>query len=128
MQQSRAIIVGSAVVGVCILANLGYAVFRDWAMAEATRKELAQQIIDEQSAESNRIRQRIYDLRLGAYERQFGHIERLRLEAFSLYVRAESVAAACEKQSLSAKLCGALEKNRKALFAAGEAKFMRPPE
>src|SRR2546422_22118 len=66
------------------------------------------------------------DLRLDAYERQFGGAERLRLKVFEYEVRAEGVEAACVKQSLSPKRCEALERNRQALFADGDSTFARP--
>jgi hypothetical protein len=126
MEQSRAIIVGSAIVGACILAFLGYTIYRDRAAAETARREQQQQFIDEQKAEYNRLRNRLHYLRLDAYERQFGYVERLRLEAFEYGVRAEGVEMACKRQSVSPKRCEALEKNRQALFADGEPTFVRP--
>jgi len=126
MQQSKAILIGSAVIGACILAYLGYTISRDHAVAETARQEQRQQFIDEQNAEYNRLKGRLHDLRLDAYERQFGRVERLSLEAFEYGVRAEGVETACNKQSIPPKRCDALEKNRQALFADGEPTFLKP--
>jgi hypothetical protein len=126
MQQSKAIIVGSVIVGAWTVALLGYTVLRDRAEAEAAQHERQQQFVDEQKAEQNRLKEKLHDLRLAAYERQFGRAERLRLEAFEYGVRAEGVEVACVKQSLSPKRCETLEENRQALFADGESTFSRP--
>lgn len=103
MQQSKAILIGSAVISACILAYLGYTISRDHAVEETARQEQRQQFIDEQEAEYNRLKGRLHDLRLDAYERQFGRVERLRLEAFEYGVRAEGVETACNKQSIPPK-------------------------
>jgi hypothetical protein len=58
------LIVGSAIVGACILAFLGYTIYRDRAAAETARREQQQQFIDEQKAEYDRLRDRLHDLRL----------------------------------------------------------------
>jgi len=127
MSASKAIIIGSSIVGACILAFLGYTISRDRAVAEAARREQQQQFIGEQKAEHNRLMKERYDLRLDTYERQFGYVERLRLEAFTYGVRAYGVERDCKEESLSSKRCEALEKNRQALFADGEVTFTRPP-
>lgn len=44
MQPSKAIIIGSAIIGACVLANLGYTISRDRAVAEAARREQEQQV------------------------------------------------------------------------------------
>lgn len=44
MQASTAIIIGSTVIGACVLANLGYAVHHDQAVAEGQRRERDQQV------------------------------------------------------------------------------------
>jgi hypothetical protein len=99
---------------------------------ELERKEAVRQIVVGQKAEYNRLRERLHDMRLDAYERQFGHTERLRLEAFEFGVRADGVEKTCRKQSgdtsrtISPQRCEALEKNRQALYADGDAKFTRP--
>lgn len=132
MQQSKAIIIGSAVIGACILASLGYTIFRDRAATEAAQREQQQQFADEQKREYNRLKGRLHDLRLDAYERQFGHVERLRLEAFEYGVRAYGVEKACREQSTDARYtispqrCEALERNRQALFSNGEPTFIKP--
>ena len=127
MEQSKAIIVGSVIIGACILAYLGYTISHDRALAEAARREQQQEFIDAQKAESSRLQAELHDLRLDAYERQFGRIERLSLEAFEYGVRAYGVETACKKQSISPKRCEALEKNRRALFDGSEAHFTNLP-
>jgi hypothetical protein len=125
MQQSKAIIVGSVIIGACILAFLGYTIRRGRADADAA---MHQQFIAEQQAEHVRRQSRLkeyHDLRLDAYEREFGHIERLRLEAFEDGVLAEGVGTTCKKLSLSPNRCEALKNNWQALFAR-DSKFARP--
>ncbi len=124
MQQSKAIIVGSVIIGACILAFLGYNISRDQAEAKAVQQEREQQVVEERRAERNRIDERMHELRLDEYERTFGHLERLKLVAYELGVRAEGVETACRKQSLSPKHCETFEKNRKALFDITP--FIRP--
>jgi glycine/D-amino acid oxidase-like deaminating enzyme len=133
MQQSKAIIIGSAIIGACILAYLGYTISRDRAVAEAERQEQEQQHLAQQQAHYNRLKEELHDLRLKAYERQLGRIERIKLEAFEYGVRADGVEKACRDEStdprytISAERCDALEKNLNALFADGESTFVRPP-
>jgi hypothetical protein len=125
MQQSKAIIIGSIIIGACIVAYLGYMITHDRAIAEAARQEQQQQFDYEKKAEHNRLMQHTHDLSLHTYELKFGHIEGLRLRAYESGVLAEGVETACKKLSLSPKLCEILEKNRQALFDP-EITFTRP--
>jgi hypothetical protein len=124
MQQKNAI-VGSAIIGACVLAHLGYTVFRDSASAEAARLEQRRLFTLEQKAEYNGLSGILHDLRLEAYEQQFGHAERLRLEAFEYGERADGAQEACRKQSIASERCEASKKNRQALFD-GVATFIKP--
>ena len=124
MQQSKAIIVGSVIIGACILSFLGYNISRDRAEAKALQQERERQLVEERRAERNRLDERMHELRKDEYERKFGHTERLKLVAFELGVRAEGVEAACKGQSFSPKRCETFEKNRQALFDNSE--FTRP--
>jgi hypothetical protein len=124
MQQSKAIIVGSVIIGACILSFLGYNISRDRAEAKALQQGREQQLVQERRAERKRLDERMHELRLDEYERKFGHLERLKLVAFELGVRAEGVGAACKSQSLSPKHCETFEKNRQALLDITP--FVRP--
>ena len=127
MQQPKAIIVGLVIIGACILAFLGYTILRDRAEAEAdAARQMHQQLIAEQQARRQSRLKEHHDLRLDAYEREFGNIERLRLEAFEDGVLAEGVETTCKKLSLSPKRCEALKNNWIALLADRDSKFARP--
>jgi hypothetical protein len=129
MQQSKAIIVGSVVIGTCILAFLGYTISRDRARAEAARQLQHQETLDALDAQYNRLKEEGYQYRLDAYEAEFGYDERRFLEAYVSGVRGYGlIQRACYELNLSPKGCDAMEKNRQILFrgVVGE-RFIKPP-
>jgi hypothetical protein len=126
METPKALILGAVIVGACMLALLGYIVSRDRAVAKAESERQRQAVTDAIRLESEAIRARLHGLQLEAYERKFGHVERLLLEAFEYDVKAYGTERVCREQSIPLPRCEALEKHRLALYD-GDAPFIKPP-